>query len=465
MTITVIHGDMLDELPKIEAESLDSCVCDPPYHLTSIGKRFSKTSLDDVTLTSQRSRDRSDGYARAASGFMGKQWDGGDIAFRVETWTEVMRVLKPGAYLLAFGGTRTFHRMACAIEDAGFEIRDTLCWLYGSGFPKSHDISKAIDRAAGAKRERIGTKVELGIRHNPGRENKTSPDYARPWRDDPEADGHWVTRPATDSARQWAGWGTALKPAYEPIIMARKTLGERTVAANALRHGVGAINVDACRIHAEDAKGGDYTVKRLKPGATLNETGGNWRPDDGPEYHGHLQPGRWPANVVHDGSDDVESAFAQFGRSGEKPRTLIRNGARAMDGWGLEAKSIGVVHGDSGTASRFFYTAKADAIDRLQSKHPTIKPVDLMRWLVRLVTPPGGTVLDCFAGSGTTGGAALMEGFNAVLIEREAEYIADIKHRLAYMEGPLFTRAEEGSIPEPSEGQRARDLFSEPEFP
>ena len=209
-------GDMLVVLPTLAENSIDSCVCDPPYHLTSIVKRFGADNAAPAKVG------KTGAYARSSAGFMGKQWDGGNIAFQVETWAQVIRVLKPGGHLIAFSSTRTYHRMACAIEDAGFEIRDQIGWCYGSGFPKSHDVSKGIDRAAGAKRERIGTKVELGVRHNPGRENETSPDYARPWRDDPDAEGHWVTKPATAAAREWQGWGTALKPAWESLVLARK---------------------------------------------------------------------------------------------------------------------------------------------------------------------------------------------------------------------------------------------------
>lgn len=391
--VRVIHGDMLVELPLL-SESFHACICDPPYHLQSIHKRFAAKGRDETS-----ERYAAGAFGRHATGFMGKQWDGGDIAFRADTWNEVLRVLKPGAHLLAFGGTRTFHRMACAIEDAGFEIRDTLCWLYGSGFPKSHNAGN--------------------------------------------------------------GWGTALKPAYEPIILARKPLGERTVAANMLAHGTGALNVDACRIHADDAQGGEYTVKRLKPGAMLNATGGNWRPDDGPDYHGSLSPGRWPANVVHDGSEEVLAGFPES----KSPMPYIRqSGSASKQVYGDYASRDGGVNssfGDSGSAARFFYTAKADKEDRLQSKHPTVKPVDLIRWLARMVTPPGGTILDCFAGSGTTGMAALMEGFNAVLVEREAEYVADIRRRLAHIGGddtPLFA-----PVPEDPDLARQADLWREPD--
>ena len=323
----------------LPVESVDSVVTDPPYHLTSIIKRFGKAG------SAPAKSGATGAYARASKGFMGKTWDGGDVAFRPETWAEVLRVLKPGGHLLAFSGTRTYHRMACAIEDAGFEIRDTIAWLYGSGFPKSHDISK--------------------------------------------------------KAEGWHGWGTALKPALEPIVVARKPIGKASVAANVVKHGTGAINVDGCR-------------------AAITDAGGTWgaRQDSSIGYGGteprgfrtqRHEAGRWPANVLHDGSDEVIEAFAAFG---------------------------------DGQADRFFYSAKAGDDDRIGSKHPTVKPVALIRWLVRLVTPPGGTVLDPFAGTGTTGAAALREGMRAILIEREPEYLADIDRRLKRMrgeDGPLFT--------------------------
>ena len=191
---------MLDVLPTLAENSIDSVVCDPPYHLTSVVKRF---GADDA---SPAKVGKTGACARSSAGFMGKQWDGGDIAFQVETWRQVLRVLKPGAHLISFSSTRTYHRMACAIEDAGFEIRDQIGWCYGSGFPKSHDVSKGIDRAAGAKRKRIGTKVELGVIHAQGDANNTMHEgWRRPWRsDDPDADAHWVTESA-DAAREWEG--------------------------------------------------------------------------------------------------------------------------------------------------------------------------------------------------------------------------------------------------------------------
>lgn len=300
-------GDCLRALPTIKG--VDAVVTDPPYYLASIVKRFGSE-----TSAPAKSGGATGVYGRASSGFMGQKWDGGDIAFRPETWRLVYDSMKPGAHLAAFSSTRTYHRMATAIEDAGFEVRDMVSWLYGSGFPKSLDVSKALDK-----------------------------------------------RGAHD-AKAWNGWGTALKPACEPIVLARKPL-IGTVAANVLEHGTGGINVDGCRVPYAPDKKQAVSAK-----------------------------GRWPANVVHDGSEQVIAGL--------------------------------------GSSARFFYHAKANAADRAGSKHPTVKPVALMRWLVRLITPPGGLVLDPFAGTGTTGEAARLEGMRAILIEIEPRYQDDIYRRL-----------------------------------
>ena len=386
--IDVRHGDSREVIKTLADASVDSCVCDPPYGLT----------------------------------FMGKHWDREDTpAFSAAFWADVMRALKPGGHLMAFGGTRTYHRLAVAIEDAGFEIRDQIGWLYGSGFPKSHDVSKGIDKAAGVDREVIGWRVSEGGRS--GGNNEFS-DVLN------QSKNINITAPATDAARQWQGWGTALKPAWEPIVLARKPL-IGTVAANVLAHGTGAINVDGCRVaHDEPIKqmsaqtGGD---KVFGQGGRRGET---------TELKAS---GRWPANVIHDGSEEVVAAFPETAPS----TTGVRdpNGSMGYHGGARGLPGVVSGHADSGSAARFFYSAKADADDRLGSKHPTVKPVDLMAYLCRLVTPPGGTVLDPFAGSGTTGMACMREGFRAVLIEREAEYVADIRRRIAHVKGedaPLF---------------------------
>ncbi|MFC2252474.1 site-specific DNA-methyltransferase [Labrys portucalensis] len=426
----VLHaGDCREAIKAIADASIDAVVTDPPYALVSIGKRFGKPNSAPAVHGK-------DGlYARASAGFMGKSWDTGEVAFDPEFWAEVLRVLKPGGHVVAFGGTRAYHRLACAIEDAGFEIRDQLAWAYGSGFPKNHDVSKGIDkrrdwtalpklqgairtarlaldisqseaaRRAGligpGERLRGGgflwfetgmrmptreqwpalkSALRLGEEFDPSFEEaeREITGTVEEWSDRTNyaltsKDGYRRDKPATPEAEAWEGWGTALKPAWEPIAFARKRL-DGTVAGNVLAHGTGAINIGACLI---EGLGDDED--------------------------------RWPANLLHDGSDEVVEAFGLY----------------------------------SSKAARFFYSAKADAHDRIGSKHPTVKPIDLMQWLCRLITPPGGVVLDPFAGTGTTGEAAFREGFSAVLIEREAEYCDDIARRMVLAEaGPATRKAE-----------------------
>lgn len=405
--ITLHAGDSRDVLKTIPDCSIDSIVTDPPYALVSIVKRFGGKNAAGVKVP----EGGSGAYARASSGFMGKTWDTGETAFAVEFWAECLRVLKPGGHVVAFSGTRTYHRMACAIEDCGFEIRDALFWHYASGFPKSHDVSKGIDRAAGATREVVGKKQagmgsgkSFGMLQAEG-ENASASHVVD------------VTAPATAAAAAaaaaWSGWGTALKPATEPICLARKPLSEKTVAANVLKFGTGAINIDSCRIEfsgtndaaAASATAAGFAASRSRGALQPSNSIGKESRDGTNNYNPFELAGRWPANLLHDGSSDAVAPFP--------------------------------IDSEIGSAARFFYTAKADADDRLGSKHPTVKPVDLMQWLCRLVTPPGGTVLDPFAGTGTTGDAAFREGFNAVLIEREAEYQADIRRRMGLvLSGP-----------------------------
>jgi DNA modification methylase len=483
--VTLHRGDCIEVLPLLEANSIDSCVTDPPYHLTSIVKRFG-------SQTAAPAQYGADGaYARASKGFMGKQWDGGDVAFRPEIWVEVLRVLKPGAHLIAFSGTRTYHRMACAIEDAGFEIRDQIGWCYGSGFPKSHDVSKGIDKRGGKyvgwfgpwlRRWRIENNIaqkdiaalfpsktggktgcvanwELGLNMpTPEQFNAICAAFDLPFASLEEAEreiigqrttgigtgngsvrvmgdgGRDLTSPATAAALQWQGWGTALKPAWEPIVLARKPLSESSIAANVLKHGPGGINVDGCRVG----------------------TGGQlqWEGPRGMGYHGGSDAGsvaalenakgRWPANLIHDGSEEVLAGFPETGLSAGG---RIGNAKGAYTGLGEAGFTTDHIKGDpgfgdSGSAARFFYTAKADADDRLGSKHPTVKPLDLIQYLVRLVTPKGGIVLDPFAGTGTLGEAAFREAASAILIEREEEYQDDIVKRMGLcLSGPDTRKA------------------------
>lgn len=530
-TWNVLSGDCRKLLRDLKQRGVlfDSVVCDPPYHLQT-ARRFAKTSIDDDNITGHNARTRATPQSRLSRGFMGMSWDGGDIAFDVNTWRCVFDVLKPGAHLLAFGGSRTSHRVACAIEDAGFEIRDTVYWMYGTGFPKSLDVSKAIDKAAGAERKiirRTPTKVGVFAHSGTGTPQNIQ-DYE-----------HVVSAPATPEAEQWEGWGTALKPAVEPIILARKPFNG-TVASNVLKHGTSAINIKACEI-----------------------------PDNG----------RYPANLATDGSEEVEEAFARYGDRPGMQRSTLRRGATTGRGIGFLSTSVGhdVIAGysDEGSAMRFFkeakwsdeeleymnardvelflslesehvasvlsgavvlttgrlaldlpsyrarsmnvtaselnaiyecvialmnhivrkssqgstpestsvqldrvrcvatpkqtgittitvslsksdhfvdvvtfntiatnsdrgasgydrmyYMAKATDDDRKWSRHPTVKPLELMHWLVRMVTPPGGIVLDPFAGSGTTLQAAVEQGFSAIGCEITPEYVSDIERRM-----------------------------------
>lgn len=399
MTIDVIHDDCLVAMKRLiqDGVQVDAIVTDPPYHLTSIVKRFSRATPEDVYKNAELRKVFNQGkspHARAARGFMGKAWDGGDVAFNSVTWGMCYELLKPGGHLLAFGGSRTFGKLHWAVEGGGFEVRDTIAWLFGSGFPKSHDVSKAIDKMAGAEREKVRDYKPRNPKSIDGGHHIEGGD--RPWmerareRGFHELDG---PDPVTAEAAEWEGWGTALKPAMELVVLARKPLSESSIAANVLKHGTGALNIGACRIGAE-------VTTTIRSGHSGDN--GIYGHDDR-KFERDNPPGRWPANVCHDGSEEVLEAFAAFG-PGNSP-------------------------------SRYFYSAKAQAEDRWGSKHPTVKPVDLMRWLVRLVTPPGGTVLDPFAGTGTTGIACMAEGFNAVLIEREDEYHKDIQERLAYYKG------------------------------
>jgi site-specific DNA-methyltransferase (adenine-specific) len=369
--VTLHAGDCLDVLKALPENSIDAVVTDPPYHLTSIVKRFgnAKSSRETYAATSNS--------AYMSRGFMGQVWDGGDIAFTVDLWAEVLRVLKPGGHMVCFGGTRTYHRMVCAIEDAGFEIRDQLAWVYGSGFPKSHNVGN--------------------------------------------------------------GWGTALKPAWEPICLARKPLSESTVAANVLRWGTGALNIDGCRIEAGDKGEWPITARRH------NDVAYTLAP-----VLTDQSKGRWPANLCHDGSPEVMAGFPETGASTGGGMKDLRKGKLFLGETNPNVTDE-CGFGDSGSAARFFYTSKADADDRLDSKHPTVKPVDLMQWLVRLVCPKGATVLDPFAGTGTTGAASFIEGRRCVLIEREAEYLADIEKRMGMLLSGFEERSWKLAKPEPLE--------------
>lgn len=392
MSVRILHGDCRQVLKTFEDASVDSVVCDPPYEL----------------------------------GFMGKKWDRTGIANDSAMWAEVLRVLKPGGYLLAFSGTRTYHRMVCAVEDAGFEIRDQIGWAFGSGFPKSHN-------------------------------------------------GPWG--------------GTALKPAWEPVCMARRPFAG-TVEANWREHGTGALNIDGCRVETDDnLNGGAYSENRKPSASAWVARGGTIHSFTGEQY---TQPtGRWPANLLHDGSDEVLAAFPQApGQLADVSETapsaktsrvygaMARVGELSADSDNEGAVGFKMKPGarrlDTGSAARFFWSPKASRADRneglhgmpkrqsgmvsntsgqhitrrdggapkpAENHHPTVKPTDLMRYLCRLVTPAGGTVLDPFMGSGSTLKAAELEGFNAIGIELDPEYIEIARHRIAG-DAPLFSDVE-----------------------
>ena len=370
--VNLMLGDCLDKLKELEDNSVDSIVTDPPYGLS----------------------------------FMGKAWD--KSVPSQEVWEECLRVLKPGGYLLAFAGTRTQHRMAVHIEDAGFEIRDMIAWVYGSGFPKSMNISKAIDKAAGATREVIGKREHPTLKDKSKLDRQSQTQYHA---NNTIKDEWDVTAPATEEAKQWDGWGTALKPALEPITVARKPLEEKTVAANVLKYGTGAINIDASRISTN--------------------------PDNASSTSS--EQGRFPANLIHDGSEEVTELFpntkAGGSVSGKEPS---RTGDENANCYGEYDRVAWVSYNDNGSAARFFYCAKTSKKDRNEgvenNNHPTVKPTDLMCYLVRMVTPKGGTVLDPFMGSGSTGKAAKIEGFNFIGVELGPEYFEIAKARIAAVE-------------------------------
>lgn len=387
----LLHGCSLEQLKSLNDNSIDAVVTDPPYGLN----------------------------------FMGKKWDY-DVPSK-ELWTEVLRVLKPGGHLLSFGGTRTYHRLAVNIEDAGFEIRDQIMWIYGSGFPKSHDVSKAIDKAAGAEREVIG----LAVNSYPdsGRKDMHRKGGGKVFNQGDGLNQNVITAPSTEAAKKYQGWGSALKPANEPIVVARKPLEKGlTLAANVLKYGTGALNIDASRIgFSENEPDSRVGTDKTKKGNVFGANGVYGKAENKTEPLVFKSNGRWPANILF----DEEAASVLDGQSG----SLSKQGSKKLKDCPSKTFSGGskdsTFYGDTGGASRFFYVAKASKRERGEgNSHPTVKPVKLMEYLIRLVTPVGGVVLDPFMGSGTTGVAAVGLGFSFVGVEREKAYLEISTNRI-----------------------------------
>jgi site-specific DNA-methyltransferase (adenine-specific) len=380
MSIEILVGDCRELLRKLPDCSVDSVVTDPPYEL----------------------------------GFMGKSWDSTGVAYDVSLWGEVLRVLKPGGHLLAFSGSRTYHRMAVAIEDTGFEIRDQIMWVYGSGFPKSLDIAKSIEnKLVNGSAAKNGFHKLDGERQGDGDVGMYNTVAEHGFRKhNPKQLGAFKLDASTQEAQQWQGWGTALKPAHEPIVMARKPI-DGTVANNVLKHGVGGINIDGCRVHATDSFGGGA---KGTSGFAAGYTNEGWVAGS--------SLGRFPANFIHDGSDEVlaltgdAARFFYCAKAGKAERNA---GLEGMP----ERRPDERTQSGMGT-----FAEKGVAVQ--SNFHPTVKPLTLMRYLVRLVTPPNGTVLDPFTGSGTTLMAATMEGFNAIGMEMTEEYVPIINGRVLW---------------------------------
>jgi site-specific DNA-methyltransferase (adenine-specific) len=395
--IDLRNGDCIEQMRQLPANSVDSIVTDPPYEL----------------------------------GFMGKSWDSTGIAYSVKMWDEALRVLKPGGHLIAFSGSRTYHRMACAIEDAGFEIRDQIMWVYGSGFPKSMDVSKAIDKQSGVDREVVDS-FQMSGRSGGilGAETEITRE---------------ITTPTTDKAKQWAGWGTALKPAHEPIVLARKPL-IGTVATNVIIHGPGALNIDGSRVGTDQrentfaGRSNSFTQERTDAAAGMFAGCGQGST---------IVEGRWPANFIHDGSDEVVKLLqdaARFFYCAKASKKDRNEGLDNFTGKEVGTKGNGLARTCASCGASTLQGCECP--DRTYvnptraNHHPTVKPTDLMRYLVKLVTPLNGTVLDPFMGSGSTGKAAVLERFSFIGIDQSADYLeiatARIKHAQELIESQLL---------------------------
>jgi DNA modification methylase len=540
--VTLHRGDCLEVLPLLEANSVDSVVTDPPYGIGFMGREWDSFKPGVAREEARKKRRIHTTHERGDLGLTACiQYDrslSGNQRFQAWCllWAkECLRVLKPGGHALVFSSPRTYHRMACAIEDAGFEIRDQIGYAFGSGFPKSHNVSRNLAEQAcqcgvrsvwdsNVSEARTAQAAGGEVLHSclpqqstpaPGWEEFSDNEGGEQprmegWGDLPQASGELCEREIcsmphgpsangkarrlcdgaspsdgedgsastnTDGmrassrpsaaqqspielgtmARQpepqisgaWPlcercnkpiipdGIGSALKPAWEPICLARKPLSESSIAANVLKHGTGGINVDGCRVGT--SKDVPASVSRGKNGKALSgSVDGSLRTEDGTEGGHNPNIGRWPANLIHDGSEEVLAGFPDASPHGTPACNSTMGGSFGNGAPSLNKNQFT----DSGSAARFFYTAKADADDRLGSKHPTVKPIDLIQYLARLITPSGGCVLDPFAGTGTLGEAAWREGFKAILIEREEEYQADIVKRMGLcLSGPEERRA------------------------
>jgi site-specific DNA-methyltransferase (adenine-specific) len=463
-SFTIYNEDCLKVLDQLPENSIDAIITDPPYEI----------------------------------GFMNKGWDSTGIAFQVETWKKALRVLKAGGHLLAFNHSRQFHRLAVAIEDAGFEIRDTIMWLYGSGFPKSLNIAKAIDKANGYEGKIIGQAKGSG---STGVNSVGNQQFVAK---NENEDGTYNIRELSETAKQWEGWGTALKPAYEPIVLARKPIAENSIAENVLKHGVGGINIDECRVGF-----GNEKDSRVGTNASNGTDKGFWKKDGLEEVSMYKSNGRFPANVIHDNSEEVVNLFPEEAGGGSYSTGSIRKAApENLYELGFAKKDFQQYapdnYGDSGSAARFFYSAKANILDRdegldvagieeersspygynkglnnvgegmfkdrnsqKRNIHPTVKPTDLMAYLVRLISPKGATILDMFMGSGSTGKAVALENarnnsnYKFIGIELNKEYADIAIARISYAIKTLEEGYEETVIEGKKQLVKPISLFDE----
>lgn len=452
-SFNLLQGDALERLKELPDNSIDSIVTDPPYGLS---KQPDMLEVLQHWLAG-------DDYKHNGKGFMGKAWD--SFVPGPSIWKECLRVLKPGGHMVAFFGTRTYDLGVVAIRIAGFEIRDQIAWVYGSGFPKSLDVSKALDKTVGAERDVVGKRIHPTLKDSSKIEESAAAahggnTWVREWD---------LTAPATDAAKQWEGWGTALKPAFEPIVLARKPINT-TVAENVLEYGVGGINIDGCRVEASER---DVEKQKNRSGGLMGDKIANEVYGDGwKRQPAGNENGRFPANLIHDGSDEVVSLFPDSKGQLAPVKGTEKSHTGETGIYGTFARtSFDKREEGEASSARFFYCAKASSADRdeglddfelrkaaglpmrkagvetvgegldgtktfrdtkRKNIHPTVKPVDLMRYLCRLITPPGGTILDPFTGSGSTGKAAMYEGFNFVGVELMQDHIEIAEARIAF---------------------------------